>query len=569
MSLLPHIWSILLPCIFQGYTVVMRSPALFEYPLSETTGKGAPKDVNNVDKEMGLQCDDVWRLIEMTLMFAVFIPWSLTLLAKNYRWGIVIHRIMYIMFVVDIIRRHSHPHNWVLNGPVFIFWCIDLYVGWHWKKSRSLAERQIVSADYMILHWTSPNTLDTAGPEFLLKLAHTKWSEWRHPFTGFCNRGKLVAAPQAITEPGWDGHYFVIENGCLLRNSDRNTETSNDDIEEWTCGSVLRIYHQESSHTRAMAEDSDPVIDCWGPFEGSMSADVHRRMQNPDATVVVVAGGSGAGYLLDSIQQHMLVGKSPALFLFTTRDQGLFQWFTWMFQTMQERNASQGGAGIANAAKAFTVVALTGKGVAMAGDDLQLTNGIVQLGRLDFMAQFHALRDKKARVYVQGGKGLQNTMKKACDLHGCGLTAGASYDNVTKKANSKEALFNNFSSESNTTSHSTKGLTEKSRVNIVQRARKEDDLMATVSAMETVGAADVPEHRREDLRKSFANPQSAKMSSVRLLPARHAGEVTIQEDDEEEHVDAFRQMSAHGDGVDAWVRLSVPEFLMQQDVVAL
>ena len=93
--------------------------------------------------------------------------------------------------------------------------------------------------------------------------------------------------------------------------------------------------------------------------------------------------------------------------------------------------------------------------------------------------------------------------------------------------------------------------------------------MATVSAMETVGAADVPEHRREDLRKSFANPQSAKMSSVRLLPARHAGEVTIQEDDEEEHVDAFRQMSAHGDGVDAWVRLSVPEFLMQQDVVAL
>jgi hypothetical protein len=44
-------------------------------------------------------------------------------------------------------------------------------------------------------------------------------------------------------------------------------------------------------------------------------------------------------------------------------------------------------------------------------------------------------------------------------------------------------------------------------------------------------------------------------------------EVTFQEDDEEEHVNAFRQTSAHGDGVDTWVRLSVPEFLMQQEML--
>ena len=54
-ALLPHIWSILLPCIFNGYGVQMREPSEFEWPLSEATMSGAPKDVDNDKKMMGLQ----------------------------------------------------------------------------------------------------------------------------------------------------------------------------------------------------------------------------------------------------------------------------------------------------------------------------------------------------------------------------------------------------------------------------------------------------------------------------------------------------------------------------------
>jgi len=503
-ALLPHIWSILLPCIFNGYGVQMREPSEFEWPLSEATMSGAPKDVDNDKKMMGLQYDDVWRLVEMTLMFAVFIPWSLTLLSKDFRWGIVIHRLIYVMYFIDIVRRHSHPHNWVLNGPVFLMWMADVYVGWHWKKGRSLAERQILSADYMVLNWSHTHTLDTAGPEFLLKLAFTSWSEWRHPFTGFMNRGKLACAPQQITEPSWQGQLFMVEDGCLVRNYERDTTSENTDIVGWTCGTVIRIYHGKASHTRAIAEAADPVIDCWGPFEGSMSADIYRRMKEEDP-VVVVAGGSGAGYLLDCIQQHMVSGKSPALFLYTTRDVGLFQWFTWMYQTMQERNVEQGGDGAQAAAKAFTVVALTAKGVAVAGEGLELTNGIVQLGRLDFMAQFQAFHDKKCRVYVQGGAGLQASMKKACDLHGCSLTAGASYDNVSPKKNSKEAVFANLSKDHDATKHSTKGLTDKSRISIIQHVKADNAPLTTAGALDKVVTSDIPDYLTEQLTHKLVN----------------------------------------------------------------
>ena len=44
--------------------------------------------------------------------------------------------------------------------------------------------------------------------------------------------------------------------------------------------------------------------------------------------------------------------------------------------------------------------------------------------------------------------------------------------------------------------------------------------MATVSAMESVGAADVPEHRRENLRRSFASINSTGFGTWMKSPGR-------------------------------------------------
>ena len=69
---LVHVWSILLPCMTHGYSAQVVV-GYFEYPLSERPPSGF-KDANPDTKTMSLEVDDVWRMVEMTLLFCVFIP---------------------------------------------------------------------------------------------------------------------------------------------------------------------------------------------------------------------------------------------------------------------------------------------------------------------------------------------------------------------------------------------------------------------------------------------------------------------------------------------------------------
>ena len=137
-----HVYSILLPCVFNGYSAVVTA-GRFAWPLSERRTEG--KDVDNAAKLMGLQGDDVWRLAEMSLIFFAFFPWSLRLLRANYRVGIELHRWLFVAYFVDILRRHSHPHNWVLNAPVFLLLCADVVVGKFWRCREVIAHRLILS----------------------------------------------------------------------------------------------------------------------------------------------------------------------------------------------------------------------------------------------------------------------------------------------------------------------------------------------------------------------------------------------------------------------------------------
>jgi hypothetical protein len=501
-----HIYVILLPAVLNGFSVYITG-GRFAWPLSERRTEGTSIDA--VQRLIGLQADDVWRLVQMSLIFFVLLPWSLRLLRTNYRRGIEVHKWLFVAYWVDIVRRHTHPHNWVLNIPPFAAWLVDRAALARWRHCpRAAAERLILSPDYMVLTWDQPQApLRTSGPEFLLKLADCP-AERRHPLTGFqrhAELGLLVLPPAAIAEPAWTGHVFHVSHGTLYPNAARRAHSATAAkcaAADWRCGVVVRIYHGARSHTRKAAEVPRPALSVCGPFEGSMSADIHRRLAETEQ-LVVVAGGSGAGYLLDCMQNHAAYGACPALFLFTTADVGLFQWFTWMAQTLQERAAAGGGDVAARAARGFVVAALTAKGVAMIdtgegeGAASSLLHGEVALGRLQFAELLRPFAPVPCHVYIQGSAALQRALRSACLVNGCRLTCGASYDNSGPhtRPTDPEALYRTLPAGADATKHDLSDGTHSplSRIASV-RALAGASAAQVLRTADAIGLGDVPGH---------------------------------------------------------------------------
>ncbi len=80
MTLL-HVWSIIFPSIVHGWRaqVVLGN---FEWILSERGPKGF-KDINVKTRTMTLQGDDVFRIVEMTLLLAILLPLTVKWLSTN------------------------------------------------------------------------------------------------------------------------------------------------------------------------------------------------------------------------------------------------------------------------------------------------------------------------------------------------------------------------------------------------------------------------------------------------------------------------------------------------------
>ena len=59
-----------------------------------------PGDANNELKQMGLQADDVFRLVEMTLFLMILMPLSLKWLASRWHAAIQLHRLICVKVAV-------------------------------------------------------------------------------------------------------------------------------------------------------------------------------------------------------------------------------------------------------------------------------------------------------------------------------------------------------------------------------------------------------------------------------------------------------------------------------------
>lgn len=468
---LAHVWTILLPCLTDGWSaqVVLGN---FEWPLSERAPKGF-KDADTGTRTMSLQGDDVYRIVEMTVLLAILLPLSYRWFKTRYHVAIHLHNTIQVLYFIDIVRRHTHPHSWILNTPFFVAWIVDSVVGFYWRRRKSPpVTRKLLSDDYILLCWKQDKQLDTVGPKYYLRLRSSSILERAHVFTAFENRNVGVN----VTDD--EGKPWSI---CLLirvYNKARRIRTPKQDKVSHTNGLMhLNSYESDQPH--------DIDLCTWGPFIGDMCEAVMHNIRT-GASSTVIASGSAAGYMIDALQQHVAHSCTGRLtLLYTTADMGVYEWVLSVIEQVlnsRKENQKQIDVGI-NPSPITAVLALTNGGAkdgeAKAMDFVMRmkkksqvhcpsnsarknTNTMdnhlepfktvdhtisLQFGRL----QFAKLIDNYSTAFFQGSGALQHVVKRACkQCEGVKFVAGPIYDgDVVRKEPTLSKLRHRFFNQYN------------------------------------------------------------------------------------------------------------------------
>ena len=370
-----HVWSILLPCVTHKWKAQVV-PGSFEYPLSERAPPGF-KDADAENQIMSLQVDDIYRMVEMTLLLGVLTPLSIRWMQRCWHLGIQVHRFVAVLYFVDIVRRHSHPHSWVFNTPIFVIWILDKVVSMIWRRIKVPSViSETISPDYIVLYWTngvgscSANEIVGVGSKYFMKLYPSSWMEPRHPFTTFKNRSGNC-------------DFLVHASG-----QKRSTHTN---------GAVIHIFHNDRkprigsqsgtrSHTERIAKACneasvcEPSLSIWGPFQGKISNLIPKALLNTGGgpfrrlngkNVVLAGSGSAINFMIDLMSQlsssaeelmhfDLLRNELKEItFLYSTRDEALYQWASRaMNALLNSIDASSKGIG---KAKIRIILACTAK----------------------------------------------------------------------------------------------------------------------------------------------------------------------------------------------------------------
>jgi len=423
-----HVWSILFPCLFHGYSAKVV-PGTFEWPLSERTPKRCteedpmdgcwPGDANVDLKQMGLQADDVFRMVEMTLLLAILMPLSIRWLSRRWHAAIRLHQFINVIYFVDIVRRHSHPHSWILNTPMFVLYVIDksIYSN-YWRRNNCPPVKKItLGSDFMILFWKSPfGPTNTVGPDYSLRLENSSFLESKHVFTCFENRS---------------GEGFV--------GGGDTTSNLGDDNFEWTVGSVIRVFNNPRvpqlgsldpiSHTKRIYEaEESPNLLITGPRQGEMSEVLRHTLLSSSSSsegkkkIVIIGGGSAINFIIDTIQWCSW-NKTNCFrdieILYTTRNIHLF---VWVKRVLSLLIPSCHNAGIIfNCTLAFTGEVFGHDEEDIEDMDVFKDNPTKQDGVYENMnlllsrIDFAQLITPKSIVFCQGSAALKSVVKHICD----------------------------------------------------------------------------------------------------------------------------------------------------------
>ena len=317
ISTLLHVWSILFPCIFHGWSAKVI-PGNFEWILSERTPTKCsveqvdgcwPGDANASLKQMGLQVDDAFRLVEMTIFLVILLPISVRWLETHWHSGMQLHRFINLVYFVDIVRRHTHPHSWVLNTPMFVIYLIDKYLyGNYWRRNESPEMKKvIISDDFIVLYFLNEKGLtNTVGPDYAFRLKNSSPFEWKHVMTCFENR--------------------------------TGNDLGDEVADHWTVGVVIRVFRRNRipailtdkvSHTKRIFDDDKYDMIVTGPRQGEMSETLRYALcADKVSPVVLIGAGSAINFIIDTLQfcTANKINRHNISILYTTRDLNLFEW---------------------------------------------------------------------------------------------------------------------------------------------------------------------------------------------------------------------------------------------------
>lgn len=384
--------------------------------------------------------DDIFRIILMTLLFAVLFPLSMSNSGRRKGFSATqwLHIGCALCFTFDQIRRSSHAQ--VFDVPIVALYFVDRFIGllWFRRSNVTLIHKAQLDDDYVVifLEVQKGYKVPLASTFYLSLPNDTSSFEMSHPFIGFQNRTTSNLLPEWRDRDQTSGahKFFVVPEAdaaegkkkfrrretVLLEQplDDRQQEEGlvteeTDDVvffSKWNIGIVLQVQHDRAeSFTKQL--EALPIgsrLHCWGPYRSEYS-DLTPSPHLPP--MVLIGTGAGCAPILDFYllaQSETTELSSPVTCYFSTQSLSLFQFITDLVCTSSLENWSVNAHLTSN-------------------DDLELeeipagrrtSDRSAAIGRLSFL---EVLREAppNAHVYFCGSEALQWKVEVAAKE--CGL----------------------------------------------------------------------------------------------------------------------------------------------------
>jgi len=215
VAILLHVWSIFWPTWFHGTELRVLDEA-----REGLSGTDQQVPFWDAEKQLiSLAPDDVWRFIEMNILWLVVIPYSV--LGRNTRFSLAtsLHHLAVLLFAVDSIRKPSHPHVHIFNTPVVVLWILDRAARFSLYRSHVVhLQQRYVTADnrYMICYFKlNEGAKLPEGEVMLLNYLHD-YFELSHPYTIWTNRSRAFPAMPPNHKDS-KVHYNMVESQRKLK----------------------------------------------------------------------------------------------------------------------------------------------------------------------------------------------------------------------------------------------------------------------------------------------------------------------------------------------------------------
>lgn len=444
LCLMPHLWMVFFPVMFESGWSEVKIP----------TGEGVccPGSRRGVsffdmkDRTVNLDGDDVWRLAGMTTIFAVLIPLSLWSRFRNLSWTAAtwMHAVAGLVYTADLVRRKSHPHCWVLNLPVLLWYFADkLYGSFRAAATADMVNRFDVDEDHYIAFFKvrcEPPREARIGDVW--KLAFRCGGEVFHPFTTMSAAGGDIEIPdEESADASWEGHVFQVKPGeteegkrqSLVRNMKRGDTMK---------GSMRR----RSSHRLATVKESrwrsnyNFAVIMRKCGEGTFTDDLGRCACSGDGNgpgtvlaagpfisgysildaaphippLLLVASGAGAAYIMDFISRVRALDiplVNTVSVYYTVRSLALMQFVTNHLMHPPVHNVEVHAALTKNDGVEYETVP---------------NKQDMQVGRFD-IGELITMAHEDAQVYFCGAPALQKRVGDHCAAAGIEFHSGHAF----------------------------------------------------------------------------------------------------------------------------------------------